>query len=118
MKRLSFLAAINASGVLQRQVSAVALRNELRPANISPGIVLFLHDRDRCLRIGLGGVVMGTPSDRRVGARHVKRLGGGDPATPRSSAGMPLPRNSAASYITTSSNATNTIKRNHESRTE
>src|SRR3546814_8630406 len=47
MKRLSFLAAINASGGLQRQVSAVALRNELRPANISPGIVLFMNDRDR-----------------------------------------------------------------------
>src|SRR3546814_3719465 len=75
MKRLSFLAAINASGGLQRQVSAVALRNELRPANISPGIVLFLNDSDRCLRIGQGGVVMGTLFDRRDGDRHVQRLG-------------------------------------------
>src|SRR3546814_20567919 len=74
MKRLSFLAAINASGGLQRQVSAVALRNELRPANISPGIVLFLNDSDRCLRIGQGGVVMGTLFDRRDGDRHVQRL--------------------------------------------
>src|SRR3546814_3992941 len=75
MKRLSFLAAINASGGLQRQVSAVALRNELRPANISPGIVLFLNDSDRCLRIGQGGVVMGKLFDRRGGDRHVQQIG-------------------------------------------
>src|SRR3546814_9883177 len=90
MKRLSFLAAINASGGLQRQVSAVALRNELRPANISPGIVLFLNDSDRCLRIGQGGVVMGTLFDWRDGDSHDQRLGVGDAAASRSSAGMLL----------------------------
>src|SRR3546814_10904823 len=99
MKRLSFLAAINASGGLQRQVSAVALRNELRPANISPGIVLFLNDSDRCLRIGQGGVVLGTLFDRRDGDRHVQRLGDGDAAASRSSAGMHLIRNFWGSYL-------------------
>src|SRR3546814_17975952 len=84
MKRLSFLAAINASGGLQRQVSAVALRTELRPANISPGIVLFLNDRYRCLRIGQGGAVMGTLFDRPDGDRPVPRPGAGVGAHSRS----------------------------------
>src|SRR3546814_939363 len=89
-------------------VCSIDLRNEWRPANISPGIVLFLNDSDRCLRIGQGGVVMGKLFDRRDGDRHVQRIGEGDAAASRSSAGMHLIRNFWGSYLAITSTEKNT----------
>lgn len=99
MKRLSFLAAINASGGLQRAISTVAQRNELRPVNIGPGIALFLNDIDRCLHIGEGGAVVGTLFDRRDGDRHVQLLSERDAAFAKSSAGMHFIRSFWGSYL-------------------
>src|SRR3546814_20370388 len=51
---------------------------------------------------------MGTLFDRRDGDRHVQRLGGGDAAASRSSAGMHLIRNFWGSYLAITSTEKNT----------
>src|SRR3546814_5974044 len=52
--------------------------------------------------------LMGTLFDRRDGDRHVQRLGEGDAAASRSSAGMHLIRNFWGSYLAITSTEKNT----------